>query len=179
MTTKNELLFADKVAENREAFCVKVLAISDALDINPDWLMAVMYKESGLNAAAFNASSRASGLIQFMPNTAASLGVTAEAMRKLSNTAQLDYVYRYYFPYKGRIRSYADLYLCTFFPRALSWPDEKVIESSTLPASLIASQNPVIDLNKDRQITVGEFKAYCFKGFSADVVERLKKKVTR
>ena len=63
------LLFASRVTENREAFCKKVLDVSDRLGINPDWLMAVMYKESGLNAAAYNAHGGAVGLIQFMPAT--------------------------------------------------------------------------------------------------------------
>lgn len=173
------LLFASRVTENREAFCKKVLDVSDRLGINPDWLMAVMYKESGLNAAAYNTQGGAVGLIQFMPATAAALGVTSDVMRSLSNLAQLDYVYKYYYPYKGRLNSYPDLYLATFFPRALGWADERVIESGTLSATTIACQNPAIDMDKNKQITVGEFRAYCYKGFSADVVERLKKKAVR
>ncbi len=174
-----DLLFIGRVNVNQEAFGRKVLDVADRLGINPDWLMAVMYKESGLNAAAYNATGGAVGLIQFMPNTCAALGVTADVMRKLSNVAQLDYVYKYFYPYKGRLNSYPDVYLCTFFPRALGWVDERVIESGTLSAGLIATQNPAIDLDKNKQITVGEFRAYCYKGFSADVVERLKKKAVR
>lgn len=170
------LLFAEYVQTNKEAFLEKVESISNKLLISPDWLMAVMYKESRLNEKAVNATSGATGLIQFMPSTAASLGTSTAALRNMSNVQQLEYVYKYYFPYITKLNSYPDLYLATFFPAALGKDDDYIMQTSTLSASKIASQNPAIDLNKDGKITVGEFKQYCYNQFSADVVARLKKK---
>lgn len=171
------LLFEDKVTRNKEAFVDKVKSISAKLLIEPDWLMAVMYKESGLNEKAVNPNGGATGLIQFMPATARSLGTTTAALSTMSNVEQLDYVYKYYKPYITKLNSYPDLYLATFFPVALGKSDDWVLQTSTLSAKTIARANPVIDLNKDDKITVGEFKQYCYNKFDAATQARLKKKI--
>ena len=78
----------------------------------------------------------------------------------MSNVEQLDYVYKYYRPYAGRMNNLYDVYLVTFFPAALGKADNWVLQTSSLSPRIIAEQNPAIDLNKDKQITVGEFKRY-------------------
>lgn len=170
------LLFEDKVKTNKAAFVTKVEEISRKLLIEPDWLMAVMYKESGLNEKAVNPNGGATGLIQFMPATARSLGTTTEALRAMTNVQQLDYVYKYYKPYITKLNSYPDLYLATFFPIALGKSDDWVLQSGSLSARTIARANPAIDLNKDDKITVGEFKQYCYNKFDTATQNRLKKK---
>lgn len=152
--------FENKVTSNKEAFLQKVRLICAKLGIDPNWLMFVMNSESGLNPAAYNPNGGASGLIQFMPDTAKGLGTTTEALRKMSNVAQLDYVYKYFYPYRGKMSSLYDLYLVTFFPAALGKPDSYVLQTSTLPAKVIADANPGIDLDHDDRITVGEFKRW-------------------
>ena len=81
------LLFEEKVTRNRATFIAKVKSISAKLLIEPDWLMAVMYKESGINEKAVNPNGGATGLIQFMPTTAKSLGTTTAALRAMSNVS--------------------------------------------------------------------------------------------
>jgi hypothetical protein len=170
------MLFAEYVKENRSQFLDKVETIANKLLINPDWLMAVMYKESGLNHKAVNSTSGATGLIQFMPSTAKGLGTSTTALKNMSNLEQLDWVYKYYRPYISKLNSYPDLYLATFFPVALGKSDDWVLKSSSQSAKLIASQNPGVDLNKDGQITVGEFKQYCYNKFDTATQNILKKK---
>jgi len=51
----------------------KLEEVSKNLHINPNWLMAVMWHESGINPARQNKSGGASGLVQFMPATAKAL----------------------------------------------------------------------------------------------------------
>ena len=147
--------------------------VSDRLQIPSDWLSAVCFKESGENSKARNKTGGATGLIQFMPSTAISLGTTTDELYNMSPVDQLEYVYDYFKGYTGRIKSYADLYLITFFPAAVGKPDDYIIESKNVSASLIAKENPVIDMNKDGQITVGEFKEYCLKDFSPSIVKIL------
>ena len=170
------MLFAEYVKENRSQFLDKVELISKKLLIDPNWLMAVMYKESGLNHRAVNSKSGATGLIQFMPATAQGLGTSTTALKNMSNLEQLDWVYKYYRPYISKLNSYPDLYLATFFPIALGKSDDWVMQTSSKSAKLIASQNPGVDLNKDGQITVGEFKQYCYKQFDSATQNILKKK---
>ena len=156
------MLYSEHIKTNRAAFEAKVKQISAALGIHPDWLMVVMYAESRVNEKAVNPISGATGLIQFMPATAQWLGTTTEALKNMSNVAQLDYVYLYFknLGVSGKMHSVYDLYLATFFPAALGKADNWVMQTSTLSAGIIAAQNAVIDLNKDGKITVGEFKQY-------------------
>jgi hypothetical protein len=169
-----KLVYEDKVLENRPAFIAKVQTISTALGIKADWLMVLMYHESGLNHRIQNKNG-ATGLIQFMPNTAQRMGTTTDALRSMSNVDQLDYVYRYFVPFKGRIRSYSDLYLITFYPYALSKPDYYVFgsEKSVNWAKKIRDQNRSIDINNDGVITMEEFKQWIYRGIPAAIRSRL------
>jgi len=150
----------NEVKINKEAFLSRVKEISNALGINPNYLMAVMSLESGLRPDAVNITSGASGLIQFMPDIAKSYGTTVEELRKMSNIEQLDYVYKHLRPYSGRMKTFPDVYFAVFFPVAIGKPDSFILETSKKSALLIASQNPIFDLDKDGKITVGEVKEY-------------------
>lgn len=141
-------------------FSKKVSEVANRLQIDPNWLMQVMYSESRLKPSAVNPYNGASGLIQFIRSTATALGTSLDAIRQMSALDQLDYVYKYYLPYKGKMKSYYDVYAVTFFPAMIGKPDTWVLQTSKLPASLIAKQNPVIDINKDGKITIAEFKQY-------------------
>lgn len=167
------MLFEEYVKTNKDAFLAKVRLIANQLGINPEWLMAVMYKESRLNEKAVNSTGGATGLIQFMPSTAKGLGTTTTALKAMSNVEQLDWVSKYYKPYKNKLTSYPDLYLATFYPAALGKADSYIIGAK---GSKVSSQNPGIDLNKDGVITKGEFYDYCYSGFTSAVQARLKKK---
>ena len=152
------MIFDTYIIENKEAFLAKVKTIASQLGIQPDWLMAVMAFESGINHKAVNSTSGATGLIQFMPSTAAGMGTSTSALKAMSNVEQLDWVYKYLKPYANRMKSYIDVYLAVFFPAAMGKHDNYVIQTSTISAATIANQNPIFDINKDKIITVGEVK---------------------
>lgn len=154
------MLFANKVTTNKAAFLQKVIEIAADLNCDPDFLMWVMWYESKLNPQAVNSISGATGLIQFMPTTAIGLGTTTAALLQMSNLQQLEYVKKYYLPYKNRIKTFEDAYIITFFPAALGKPDSYVLKTNKLSAALIAKQNKPFDLNKDGQITAGELRQY-------------------
>lgn len=154
------------------AFAKRVIEISSELVIQPNWLMQVMWSESKLNPQAVNrqpgdpadpftrAASRATGLLQFMPATARSLGTTTQAIYRMTALQQLEYVRKYFLPWKGRMHSYFDVYSVVFFPAIIGKPDTWVLQTSRLPAATIAKQNPAVNLVRDSQITVAEFKEY-------------------
>lgn len=159
------LLYIDKVTDNKAAFEAKVRDIAQKLGIDPNWLMVEFYSETGGSMSPSETNPIGCvGLIQFCGDnggTTKQIGnktISLDELKKMSNVEQLDWVYKYYAAYAGKIKSFEDLYLIDFFPAALGWPDDKVIESSTLSASKIANQNPSFDLNKDGQITIAEFK---------------------
>jgi hypothetical protein len=174
-----DILFSNYITQNKEAFLAKVVEISGNLGINPDWLMAVMYKESRLSSTARNSLSGATGLIQFMPATATGLGTTTAALFTMTNVQQLDYVYKYFKPYAGKMENYVNCYLAVFFSVAMRKPDNWIFQTSTLSASTIVKNNPGINtevINGSAVITVASFAQYAYKGFSAETINRLKKK---
>ena len=132
---------------------------------NPNWLMALMNSETGgtFDPAQKNlAGSGATGLIQFMPTTATSLGTSTSSLARMNNIQQLQYVDKYIgytlnYLDVSRIRDYDDLYLLIFYPRAVGKPD-----SWAFPGS-IYNQNAGIDMNNDGIITVRDFKKWIRK----------------
>lgn len=154
-----ELIFQENVPTvYGSGFISSVKDYSQSLNIDPNWLMAVMYFETAgtFSASIRNPYSNATGLIQFMPTTALDLQTSVDQLALMTAEEQLYYVYRYYYPYRKKIKSYVDLYLATFFPKAMGKASNYVLQTSNLSASSIADVNPVFDLNNDRQITVGE-----------------------
>ena len=150
--------------ENPDEFITKVKTISKSLNINPNWLLLVMWKESRINPKALNKDGGASGLIQFIPSTAKGLGTTIEDIRNMDAIEQLDYVYKYFKPFIGKLNSAQDLYLVTFLPVALGKEDDFVLQAKGLSPEKIASSNPAIDLNRDGEIKKSEFDEYVLKG---------------
>lgn len=142
-------------------FNSKLEKVASQLGIKPNALLAVMKQESGVNPAAVNRSSGATGLIQFMPDTARSLGTTTEALRKMSAVDQLDYVYMYY---KGvgvqPGMDAGDLYVATFMPAALGKGDHHVLgrRGDSGFSGKVYAQNSGLDRNRDGTITVADIK---------------------
>jgi len=171
-----KLPFINKVKTNQKEFGEKVIDISSKLDTIPHYLMVVMNNESGLRADIKNPTSTASGLIQFMEATAKGLGTTTADLRKMSNVAQLDYVYKYMKPYKGRLHEVSDVYLAVFFPLALYKDENYKFPSWAVKA------NPIFDLNKDGILTKAEFRNYVNNKYSkylpeSTEIDLIKKKI--
>lgn len=171
------LIFSEKVKTNQTAFLNKVVYICQKLEVDPNWLMAIMNFESGLNPQKENPKSKAVGLIQFMPDTAILLGTSVEKLKAMSNIQQLDYVWKYLVTYKKKIKSFIDLYFAVFFPLAIGKPLTWIIEAKKLSRSKIAEQNPVFDINKDNQITVAEVQEIIFSRIPVAQRDLIKKKL--
>lgn len=158
------LLYIDLIKENQADFGQKLIDISNRLNINPNWLMGVFYIETAasvrkvIDHRARNPKTNATGLIQFMPSTAESLGTTLDELCNMTNVEQLDYVEKYFKPYAKKINRFIDCYLAVFFPLAIGKPENWVIQAKNLPPEKVAAYNPLYDLNKDGKITVGEIE---------------------
>lgn len=163
------LLFSEYIpAPERVAFENKVKLISQKLKIDPNWLMLVMYSESGLNPRAYNPiAPYPVGLIQFAQGTAIGLGTTTQALLNMSRLQQLDYVYKYFAPKAGTFKNVYDLYLYNFLPSSVGRSDAHVIGSEISPnyALSVAQSNPAFDLNKDGKVTISEFKTFINKRY--------------
>jgi hypothetical protein len=142
-------------------FKKKLEKIASALGTTSNALLAVMKQESGVNPAARNASGGATGLIQFMPDTARRLGTTTDELRKMDGVQQLDYVYKYYRMTGVGDGSAGDLYMATFMPKYIGYPDNHVLgaDGDHGFSGAVYRQNKGLDRNRDGKITVGDVKS--------------------
>lgn len=162
------LAWGKKVSEE---FRNKIFAICKALglpmDTGPSDLMSCIAWESGETFSPDiknGAGSGATGLIQFMPKTAVGLGTTTAKLAAMTAEEQLEYVYKYFLPYKGKLKTLSDLYMAILYPVAVGKPDDYVLFAD---GTIAYRQNKGLDVNVDQKIT----KAEC----AVKVTEKLKR----
>ena len=121
-------------------------------------LMACMAFETGgtFSPSVQNRSTRATGLIQFMPNNAIAYGTTVEALAKMSVTQQLAYVAKHFQPYARKVQN-LDVYFAILWPRAIGRPDDYALWTLGERAYMY---NDGLDLNKDGKVTKMEALHY-------------------
>lgn len=153
----NKAGYADIAELQSPDFNTKLEKISNALGVKSSDLRAIMRQESGSKGAqAYNKTSRATGLIQFMPKTAKSLGTSVEELYKMTAVEQLDYVYKYF--KSVNVQPGTDLgglYMAVFYPKYMHKPDNHVI---SVRGNKVYDQNRGLDRNHDGTITVADVK---------------------
>lgn len=160
-TPSNDLIstlrWGSKVSKT---FKERVIWIGEDLEFDPNLLMDCMAFES---AETFRsdiknaAGSGATGLIQFMPNTARALGTTVENLAQMSPEDQLNFVWKYFKYYKGKLKTLDDVYMAILWPKAVGKADSYVLFQG--PNTTSYRQNAGLDLNKDAKITKSEAAA--------------------
>lgn len=134
-----------------------------------DQLMACMAFESGETfspAIKNGAGAPYYGLIQFGKAAATDVGTTVEALVKMTAEQQLEYVYLYFKPLTGKLRSVSDLYMKILWPVAVGKPENYVLwDKATKPTTY--TQNRGLDINGDGVITKAEA--------ASKVVDKLKR----
>ncbi len=139
-----------------KAFLDKVKQIAARLNCDYRDLLGVMNAESGLNSKAVNSKSGATGLIQFMPSTAKSLGTSTAALKNMSAIQQLDYVEKFFVNnikakgLTGKRLTSGDIYALVFMPAKVN---KDVICKA---GSKEYSANKGLDTNKDGIVTKTE-----------------------
>lgn len=142
-------------------FLAKTKQIAENLNCSYKDLLALMNSESSLDPKAVNKHTNATGLIQFMPETAKYIGTSTEALKNMSAVEQLDYVEKYLsmmkksagFKSTDKLTS-ADLYALTFLP-AYAKREVLTQESDGRRYSL----NLGLDVNKDGKISKSDLAA--------------------
>ncbi len=151
-----------KIIKENPGFEARVAEIAKKVGCPPEALYKIMWKECRLDPRAINRISGASGLIQFMPETAIGLGTSVEAIRNMTAMQQLDFVEKYFKPHFGKLHNYGDVYLAVFYPYALGKGDDFVLgsEQGDKRAALVAKQNRGVDTDGDGVITKADFYKY-------------------
>lgn len=139
-------------------FKERVLWTADALGCDPNYLMACMAWESGESFSAGKknmAGSGATGLIQFMPSTAKSLGTTTSSLATMTAEDQLRFVYNYFKPLAGKLNNLGDVYMAILWPKGVGQPDHFVLFDRT-KTPVTFRQNAGLDVNHDGLVTRAE-----------------------
>lgn len=135
--------------------------LAEDLGFDADDLMTCIAWESGRSFRPDirnMAGSGATGLIQFMPSTARGLGTTTDALAAMSAEDQLNFVWKYFEPFKGRLKTLSDLYMAILWPKAVGKPESFVLwDKGAMPTTY--RQNAGLDGNKDGRITKAEAAA--------------------
>lgn len=125
----NCLIWSSRV---EPSFIPTMRAGSARLGLDPNWIMAIMAVEtiSTFKPCIRNPFSSATGLIQFMPATARSLGTSIDALCGMSQTQQWRYVEEYFrrnIRAFGRPRDLGGTYMIVFTPAFTLSPDSTVM----------------------------------------------------
>lgn len=137
------------VPSNRQAFGEKVISISNEMNINPNWLMGLMYFETAKTLShTITNNIGCVGLIQFCSIARKELNVSATQLKSMSNVQQLEYVRRYFMGLSWKrnlvkkVRNVTDLYLIIFYPLAAGKSMNYVLGSHNGTYRRIYDQNP-------------------------------------
>lgn len=140
-----------------KSFKKKVIKISGGLGVDPSDLMAVMAFESArtFSSSVQNPTTKATGLIQFMPKTAKGLGTTTNKLKAMTPVRQLDYVEAYLKPFTGRVHDIFDLYMAVLWPAAIGKPNSHILFSKSHKPKAYKA-NSGLDQNDDGAVTKAE-----------------------
>jgi len=162
-----KLLHVQGLETTTQGFRAELLRVAQRLGLNPDAIAGVIALESRFDPQANNHQpgdppgfnpKRATGLIQFMPTTAARMGTTTTAIFGMNATQQLALVEQYFrgVPRLTPGSRVGDYYLAGFMPAFIGAPDEVPIAFKGTPAY---DQNAGLDRNKDGILTAGDVRA--------------------
>ncbi len=139
-------------------FVNKTKDIVAKLGGDPSHLMSCMAFETGRTFSPTiknGAGAPYWGIIQGGAAFCKDVGITLDQWKSMTNVQQLDYVYKWYIPYKGKLNDLPSWYLRILWPVAVTKPDSYVMwDNKTRPTTYL--QNKGLDVNKDGLITRGE-----------------------
>lgn len=141
---------------------------SNQLGISPSWLDTVIQSESKGDLQAVNPSSNATGLIQFMPTTAAELGTTIDKIYNMNLEEQFNLIVKYFqlqMKYNNitSIQRDFDTYTLVFYPKAVNMPLEY-----KLPQNVYSQNYKMFDSEGKGYINVNDIKQQFEKIYKYD-----------
>lgn len=158
-------------SEYRNDFAKKVSLIANAFGVKPEYLMMIMYKESGMRPEIVN-SIGAVGLIQFTKKTLSGMinpntdkPYTQVEVKNMDPVEQLDLVYAYLKNSSlkkasktsdGKLKDPTDLYLAIYLPILVGKPDTYVI-----PDNFVKGNEGMFKNNPEH--TLGKLREYMRK----------------
>lgn len=139
------------------AFKAKLIEIARNIGVDPNFLISAMAFETGETfSPSIKNSSGATGLIQFTPATAIELGTTSDNLAGMNAEDQMDYVEKYFNPYRNMLETVEDVYMAILWPAAIGKADSWILFSKPSPQY---DRNAGLDTDKDGDVTKEEAAA--------------------
>lgn len=124
--------------------------------MGPNWFMAAMAFETGETFSPTIKNSAGApyyGIIQFGAAAAKDAGTSIPALLEMTAEEQLEYVYRFFKPYTGKLKTLSDLYMRILWPVGVGKPEDYALWSLGTKSY---EQNKGLDVNKDGIIRKSE-----------------------
>lgn len=138
-------------------FKAKLIQISQNIGVDPNLLISAMAFETGETfSPSIRNPSGATGLIQFTPATAAELGTSTDDLATMTAVDQMDYVEKYFSPYRNMLETVEDVYMAILWPAAIGKPNSWILFSKPNPQY---ERNSGLDADKDGHVTKEEAAA--------------------
>ena len=139
------------------AFKAELIKIAGNIRVDPNFLISALAFETGETfSPSIKNRSGATGLIQFTPATAIELGTTTDGLAAMTAIDQMDYVEKYFEPYKNRLETIEDVYMAILWPAAIGKANSWVLFSKP---SAEYGRNSGLDTDKDGHVTKEEAAA--------------------
>ena len=112
----------------------EIVDLANSLGVEPAWVANLMNFETQgkFNSSVKNPHSGATGLIQFMPDTAEGLGTTTDELAAMSTSEQMQFVEQYFqdqIDTYGELTNPSDIFMAVFYPPAIGQgPDFDIYE---------------------------------------------------
>jgi hypothetical protein len=139
------------------AFKAKLIEIAQNIGVDPNYLISAMAFETGETfSPSIKNPNGATGLIQFVPDTATGLGTSTADLAAMTAIEQMDYVEKYFLPYKNVLQTIEDVYMAILWPAAIGKTNSWVLFSKP---SAQYDRNSGLDADKDGHVTKAEAAA--------------------
>jgi hypothetical protein len=135
----------------------KLDELAKKYEFTVDEILSVIKKESNFDTKAENPKSKATGLIQFMPDTAKGLNTSIDEIAEMDAIAQLDLIDKYF---EQNHTKGEHPYITVAYPKAATMGMDDIIADSD---SIIAKQNPVWQ-DENGNVTKRSILGYVKKG---------------
>ena len=137
-------------------FTAELNRVAKKFNINANDLLAVMLVETGgtLKPDIRNPKSGATGLIQFIPSTAAGLGTSTDELARMTRAQQMKYVEKYFDNKLPQGATGGQIYAAVFLPAFIK---EDVL---TVKGERYYEANVGLDYNQDGKITRSDLDAH-------------------
>ena len=155
---------AEKLIGGDKPFLKAIKDLSEKRGINQSELLGLIASESSFDPKAVNKDTGATGLIQFMPEVAESLGTTTDEIQKMSRAEQVKLIDKYFDmnklpdnPTAGQLKT--NVLMPAYTDKSddfeLMTKNKKFTDGETGNPNTY-SQNKGLDYNEDGFVTVGE-----------------------